>query len=157
MFTKEISICKGVFPLIYQKVCVRVCVCVCVCACAQSLSREWLFATPCTVGHQAPLSMEFSRQEYWTGLPFPLPAYLPDPGIKCLLHWQADSSPLSHLGSHQQAEKDGSVSVVVWLLSRVLDTTEQVSTNKDSWLLHPQHFLLSFNWRWYLRWWLGLL
>ena len=40
MFTKEISICKGVFPLIYQKVCVRVCVCVCVCVHALSPSAE---------------------------------------------------------------------------------------------------------------------
>ena len=37
----------------------------------KSLSRVWLFATPWTVAHQAPLSMEFSRQEYWSGLPFP--------------------------------------------------------------------------------------
>ena len=37
---------------------------------------------PWTVAHQAPLSMEFSWQEYWSGLPFPFPAYLPDPGIE---------------------------------------------------------------------------
>ena len=40
----------------------------------------WLFATSWTVTHQAPLSMEFSRQEYWTGFPFPSPRALPDPG-----------------------------------------------------------------------------
>ena len=39
----------------------------------KSLSRVWLFATPWTVAHQAPPSMEFSRQEYWSGLPFPSP------------------------------------------------------------------------------------
>ena len=39
----------------------------------KSLSRVWLFATPWTVAHQAPQSMEFSRQEYWSGLPFPSP------------------------------------------------------------------------------------
>ena len=39
-------------------------------------------ATPWTVAHQAPLSMEFSRQEYWSGLPFPSPEDLPDPGIE---------------------------------------------------------------------------
>ena len=50
------------------------------------------FATPWTVAHQAPLSMEFSRQEYWTGLPFPPPGDLPYQGSNlCLLHWQADS------------------------------------------------------------------
>ena len=46
------------------------------------LSRVQLFATPWTVAHKAPLSMEFSRQEYWSGLPFPSPGNLPDPGIK---------------------------------------------------------------------------
>ena len=47
-----------------------------------SFSRIWLFVTPWTVAHQAPLSMGFSRQEYWSGLPFPSPGDLPDPGIK---------------------------------------------------------------------------
>ena len=41
-----------------------------------------LCATLCTAAYQAPLSMGFSRQEYWNGLPFPSPGYLPDPGIK---------------------------------------------------------------------------
>ena len=41
-----------------------------------------LFATPWTVAHQGPLSMGFSRQEYWSGLPFSSPGDLPDPGIK---------------------------------------------------------------------------
>ena len=40
------------------------------------------FATPWTVTHQAPLSMKFSRQEYWSGLPFSSPADLPDPRIE---------------------------------------------------------------------------
>ena len=48
----------------------------------KSLSRVRLFATPWTVAYQAPLSMEFSRQEYWSGLPFPSPGDLPDPGIE---------------------------------------------------------------------------
>ena len=46
-----------------------------------------LFANPWTVDRQAPVSMEFSRQEYWSGLPFPSPRDLPDPGLNlCLLH-----------------------------------------------------------------------
>ena len=49
-----------------------------------------------------PLPMGFSRQEYWSGLPFPLSGDLPDPGIKhaslCFLCWQVDSLLLSHLG-----------------------------------------------------------
>ena len=46
------------------------------------LSRVRLFATPWTVARQAPLSMGFSRQEYWSGLPFPSPGDLPNPGIE---------------------------------------------------------------------------
>ena len=45
-------------------------------------SRVQLFATLWTTAHQAPLSMEFSRQEYWSGLLCPSPGDLPDPGIK---------------------------------------------------------------------------
>ena len=48
----------------------------------KSLSRVHLFATPWTVAHQAPLSVGFSRQEYWSGLPFPSPGDLPDPGVE---------------------------------------------------------------------------
>ena len=48
----------------------------------KSVSRVQLFATPWAVAYQAPPSMEFSRQEYWTGLPFPFPEDLPDPGIE---------------------------------------------------------------------------
>ena len=48
----------------------------------KSLSRVRLFATPWTVTRQALLSMGFSRQEYWSGLPFPSPEDLLDPGIK---------------------------------------------------------------------------
>ena len=80
---------------------------------ARMLSRVQLSATPWTVAHQAPLSMGFPRQEYWTGLPFPLPGDLSDPGIEpvfChLLHWQADSLPLSHLGSTKNLKFSGSV------------------------------------------------
>ena len=47
----------------------------------KSLSHVWLFATPWTVAYQAPLSMEFSRQEYWSGLLFPFPGDPPNPGI----------------------------------------------------------------------------
>ena len=63
------------------------------------------FATLRTVARQAPLSMGFFRQEYWNGLPCPLPGDLPDPGIKpaspVSLALQADSLPLNHWGSHQ--------------------------------------------------------
>ena len=61
------------------------------------LSHVRLSATPWTVTCQAALSMRFPRQEYWSGLPFPSPGKLPNPGIN--LHWQVDSLPLSHQGS----------------------------------------------------------
>ena len=48
----------------------------------QSLSHVWLFAAPWTVAYQASLSMEFPRQEYWNGLPFPTPGDLPNPEIE---------------------------------------------------------------------------
>ena len=50
--------------------------------CAQSLSRVLLFVTLWTIACQAPLSMEFSRQEFWSGFPCPPPGDLPDPGIQ---------------------------------------------------------------------------
>ena len=47
---------------------------------------------------QAPLSIELSRQEYWSGLPFPSPGHFLDPGIQpVFLAWQTDSLPVSHL------------------------------------------------------------
>ena len=68
----------------------RVCVCVRAHTQARShtgvLSRVQLFVTPGTVTHQASLSMGFFRQEYWSGLPFPPPKDLPDPGIKLVSH-----------------------------------------------------------------------
>ena len=48
----------------------------------KSLSRLQLFATPWTIANQAPLSMGFSRQVYWSGLPLPSLGNLPDPGIE---------------------------------------------------------------------------
>ena len=52
------------------------------CMHAQSLSCVQLFVNPWTVACQVPLSMEFFRQEYWSGLPFSLPGDIPNPGIK---------------------------------------------------------------------------
>ena len=72
---------------------IYMCVCVCVCVCIhiyiyivkvklKLLSHVRLFATPWTVAYQAPPSVGFSRQEYWSGLPFPSPGDLPNPGIE---------------------------------------------------------------------------
>ena len=83
--------------------------------CAQLLSRIQLFATLWTVARQAPLSMEFSKQEYWSGLPFPPPGDLPDPGIElespAFPALQADSLLLSHLGSPIQPKHIGKYSI----------------------------------------------
>ena len=68
--------------------------------CVKLLSHVLLFATPWTVAHQAPLSVGFSCQEYWSGLSFPPPGDLPDPGIEPeSLALRVDSLPLSHCGS----------------------------------------------------------
>ena len=68
----------------------------------QLLSPVWLFAIPRTVARQAPLSMEFSRQEYWSGLPFPSPGDLPYPGIKIRSPaLQVDSLPPSEPPGHE--------------------------------------------------------
>ena len=53
-----------------------------VCMYVHMFSRVQIFVSPGTVAHQAPLSMGFFREEYWSGLPFPPPGDLPDPGIK---------------------------------------------------------------------------
>ena len=71
-------------------------------------SRVQLFVTPWTLAHQATLSMGFSRQEYWSRLPFPPPGDLPDSGIKPTSfsspalagrHWQAGFLPLAPPGT----------------------------------------------------------
>ena len=67
-----------------------------------TLSRVQLFVTPWTVAHPAPLSMGFSRKEYWSVLPFLPPEDLPDPGIDsfslCLLPWQVEFFTTEPLG-----------------------------------------------------------
>ena len=58
----------------------------------KSLSHVRLFVTPWTVAHQAPPSMGFSKQDYWSGLPFPSPGDLPNPRIKPALQAEALTS-----------------------------------------------------------------
>ena len=75
----------SLYIYIYVCVCVHICVCVCVCVCTRTLShfsQVLLFATLWTVACQAPLSIGFFRQEYWSGLPCHPPGDLPIPGIK---------------------------------------------------------------------------
>ena len=87
---------------------------------AQSLSRVQLCATPWTVAHWASLSMEFSRQDYWSGLPFPPPGDLPNPGIKPASPGsptlQADVLPLSYQGSSSTSSSQVAFSLKKLLL-----------------------------------------
>ena len=83
---------------------ISVCVCMCVYVCV--FCHVWLIVTPWTVAHQALLSMEFSRQGWWNGLPFPTLGDLPDPGIdhvslasSCIGRWIFHH--LCHLGNPQ--------------------------------------------------------
>ena len=65
-FSSFLVVCPGVELLVH----------------AQLLSHVWFFGTPWTVAFQAPLSVGFFRQEYWSWLAFPPPGYLPDPGVE---------------------------------------------------------------------------
>ena len=80
----------GKHALLFWASCTHVLSCFC---------HVWIFVTPWTVARQAPLSTGFPRQEYWSGLPFPHPGDLPDPGIRPgSPALQAESLPLSHWG-----------------------------------------------------------
>ena len=75
------------------------------CECACSVSHVWLFATPWTIGCQAPLSVGFfpARTLGWVAISYSRDIFLIqglNPHLLCLLHWQADSLSLSHQGSH---------------------------------------------------------
>ena len=83
----------------------------------KSLSHVRLFATPWAVAYQAPQSMEFSRQQYWSGLPFPSPGDLPSPGIEPESPAvQADALPSEPPGKPllpgDQSERKGQSSLV---------------------------------------------
>ena len=96
--------------------------------------------------HQVPLSIAFSRQEYWSGLLFASSGYIfPTQGSNChLLNWQMDSLPLSHHGS----------SVISWLLVKSTATVHIMRTMKYSSLLSQtaphgyQSFLICPSWNW---------
>ena len=89
-------------------------------------SRVWLFGTPWTVARQAPLSMWFSRQESWSGLPCLPPGNLPDPGIKSESPaLQANSLPLSHQANSRN--RVGSQTQVCW--------TSLLQCSRDFWYI----------------------
>ena len=90
---------------------------------SQLLSYVWLFGTPWNVACQVPLSMEFLRQEYWSGLPFPPPGYLPHPGIE-------PTSPV-FIGGFLTAESLGNSS-----------TVSMVASGQEPWLSRSPYVLL---------------
>ena len=79
----------------------HICVCMCACCVLSRFSHVQLFAAPWAVALQASLSMGLARQEYRSGIPYPPPGDLPDPGIKPSVSpaSQADSLLVSHGGS----------------------------------------------------------
>ena len=83
------DVCPLVLSCVFVVLTCNLVVCVCVCVCAHThvhaLSRSVMsnfLWPPWTVAHQAPLSMQFSKQKYWNKLSFPTPRDLPDPGIE---------------------------------------------------------------------------
>ena len=79
------------------------------CMCVLShFSCIQLFAAPWTAAHQHPLSMGFSRQEYWNGLPFPSPGNLPNPGIQ-------PTSPAPPAGKGPNSQSYGFSSSRAWM------------------------------------------
>ena len=104
---------------------------------AQWLSHGQLFVTPWTVARQAPLSMEFSRQAYWSGLPFPTPGDLPD---------QKDNKNVSH---NVMNVKMGALRCELsdWEISQVFSATRCVTgkLGGEKTQCHNLLFLLSFS------------
>ena len=95
------------------------------------LSRVQLLVIPWTVACQAPLSMEFSRQEYWSGQPFPSLGDLPDPGTGPTSA-QLDSLLLGHLGSRHEyngEEKTSSSKSQSFIRILTLQRIEQIIQN----------------------------
>ena len=90
---------------------------------AQRLSHVLLFATPRTLACQAPLSMGFSRQEYWSGLPCPPPGDLPDPGIEFMSlaspALQADSLPTEPPGKPLYTNRASHLTLTTVQVSRI--------------------------------------
>ena len=107
-----------------------------------------LFATPGTVPHQAPLSMEFPRQEYWSGLLFPSPGDLPNPGIEPtspalqVVSRRRILYQLSHLNNFNKP----SGSRAEWSLWRPVSRTTTITQARSDVVL------LSGSWQWYCGW-----
>ena len=100
------------------------------CGCCLAIKSYPTLCNPKTVGLQAPLSMQFLRQEYWKGLLFLSPGDLPDPGIEPMSSvWQADFLPLSQLGSPQMCTYVYILFIVVVQIHKYMYTTEEGNGN----------------------------
>ena len=87
----------------------------------KSFSRVWHFVTTWTVAYRAPPSMEFSRQEYWSGLPFPSPGDLPNPGIETRSpELQADALPSEPPGALQSSSINIYFKGLLWGLNDLI-------------------------------------
>ena len=131
--------------------------CVCMCVCEREIDSLSVISDflqpPSTAAHQAPLSTEFSRQEYWSALPFPSPGDLPDPGIEARSPTlQVDSWPSEPLESPSSCLKPGHSSRLKpgfpWVFSfgsegGIHRCNQTKDFWKDSWAPLPRHRLKS--------------
>ena len=100
------------------------------------LSHVWLFVTPWTVAYKTPLFMEFSRQEYWSGLPFPSPGVFPTQGSNPgLPHCRKTFYHLSHRELSQRTFQIWSPLLVVFGITYPSLPDEKVSFRQDKWLI----------------------
>ena len=120
--------------------------------CCSLVAMSNSFETPWTAAHRAPLCVKFSRQEYWSALPFPAPGDLPDPGIKPM-------SPACHRDSLPmiQQSKPHLLNKTIWKIEKekylifdFLDTTASIPSQRDLWLAeskeqHLSHLLKTWN------------
>ena len=133
-------------------------------------SCVWVFVTPWTMAHQAPLSMGFSRQEYWNRLPFPTPGDLLTQGLNlcplCLLHYSWLLDPLSHLESPKLNECSP-LHIHLISLTRLLASWEHSSfllchrcrkvskeTSSESWCEYASHLGNFAYVKMFLSWWM---
>ena len=121
------------FKTAFKNTVIEVCVCVMSC-----FSHDQPFATPWT--HQTPLSMGFSRQESWSGLPCPPPGDFPDTGIEpvppAASALQVDSLPLSHLGSPAYGGKWPKVGMEEMVMAIVILIQATITKSPHAFFLH---------------------
>ena len=133
-----IEVLLTIIKWIKKMQCMYMCVCIYILCCAQSLSHFQLFGIPWTAALQAPLSMAFSRQEYWSTLPCSPPGNLPNPGIKPRSPTlQVDSLSTEPQGKPKNTGM-GSLSRLLWIFP----------TQESNWgLLHCRQILYQLSYQ----------